>query len=73
MGLFQQAIKSLGPPAFDIEQVEFDGRKMPVQESVVAETEFWRLRSFSCVRDRTSKLARRVLLCAPLAGHHAMQ
>ncbi|QRQ85588.1 polyhydroxyalkanoate depolymerase [Cupriavidus oxalaticus] len=72
-GLFQQAIKALGPPAFDIEQVEFDGRKMPVEESVVAETEFCRLRSFSCMRDRTSKSARRVLLCAPLAGHHAMQ
>ncbi|WP_454754607.1 polyhydroxyalkanoate depolymerase [Cupriavidus necator] len=72
-GLFQQAIKALGPPAFDIELVEFDGRKIPVQESVVTQTEFCRLRSFSCRRGRTGKSVRRILLCAPLAGHHAVQ
>ncbi|WP_454753792.1 polyhydroxyalkanoate depolymerase [Cupriavidus necator] len=70
-GLFQQAIKALGTPAFDIEQVEFDGRSMPVSESVVMETEFCRLRSFSCERGRSGKTAPSILLCAPLAGHHA--
>lgn len=71
--LFQQAIKAFGTPAFDIEQVEFDGRRMPVSESVVMESEFCRLRSFSCKRGRSGKRARRILLCAPLAGHHAVQ
>ncbi|WP_455289198.1 polyhydroxyalkanoate depolymerase [Cupriavidus necator] len=69
-GLFQQAIKALGTPAFDIEQVEFDGRRMQVSESVVMETEFCRLRSFSCERGRAGKVACPILLCAPLAGHH---
>lgn len=71
--LFQQAIRALGPPAFDIEPVVCDGQRMPVHESVAMETEFCRLRSFSCRRGRAGKLARRVLLCAPLAGHHAVQ
>ncbi|WP_454737278.1 polyhydroxyalkanoate depolymerase [Cupriavidus necator] len=72
-GLFQQAIKALGTPAFDLEQVEFDGRRMPVSESVVMETDFCRLRSFSCERNGSGKTARSILLCAPLAGHHAVQ
>ncbi|WP_020384430.1 polyhydroxyalkanoate depolymerase [Cupriavidus neocaledonicus] len=71
--LFQQAIKALGTPAFDLAQVEFEGSSMPVSESVVMETEFCRLRRFSCKRGRSGRTARSILLCAPLAGHHAVQ
>lgn len=72
--LFQQAIGSLGKPAFDIGCVKLNGCAVPVLESVVLESPFCQLRGFACRRPRNGQAAptRRVLLCAPLAGHHAV-
>jgi len=66
--LFQARMRLLGPPAFGLATIELDGRTVPVEESVVSETPFCRLRRFSTkVRGRPMRM-----VCAPLAGHRAV-
>lgn len=59
------------PPPFAIGSIEFDGRRRPVEEGVVARTPFCELRRFARRFIRTDA-SRAVLLCAPLAGHAAV-
>lgn len=64
-------------PAFNITAVEHEGRAIPVVEQLVLEAPFCRVLRFAAEaaddggvaghRDRPA-----VLLCAPLAGHHAV-
>lgn len=66
--LFQAGMGLFGSPEFHLGAIELDGEVIPVTDSVVAETPFCRLRRFSTPGRRD----RRVLLCAPLAGHRAV-
>ncbi|CAN0619649.1 poly(3-hydroxybutyrate) depolymerase [Burkholderia multivorans] len=58
------------PPPFAIEPLELDGQRVAIDEAVVAQTPFCRLRRFS--RAHAARAPRAVLLCAPLAGHAAV-
>lgn len=66
--MFQAGMGVFGTPAFELDAVELDGETMPVTDSVIDETPFCRLRCFSTGKAE----GRRVLLCAPLAGHRAV-
>jgi len=66
--MFQAGMGVFGTPAFELDAVELDGETMAVAESVIDETPFCRLRRFSTGRAE----GRRVLLCAPLAGHRSV-
>lgn len=69
---FQAWLKQFGTPTFDLNEIELDGRRIPVAESVVCDTGFCVLRAFRAAVHRKPDARRRILLCAPLAGHHAM-
>jgi len=56
-------------PGFDIDSVSVGERRVAVKESVVAATPFCALRHFA--REGVSATPP-VLVCAPLAGHHAV-
>ncbi len=62
------------PPPFGIDAVEIDGRRVPVAEEVVDTVPFCTLRRFRRLLDDESRAAAlpAVLLCTPLAGHHAV-
>ena len=66
--LFERLTRRFGKASFDLETTVVDGQTVAVTEHVVAEWPFWRLLHF--VRD-TDRSAPRVLLIAPLSGHHA--
>ncbi|TDN67288.1 polyhydroxyalkanoate depolymerase [Paraburkholderia sp. BL10I2N1] len=75
--LFYRLAVTCGKPAFGITAVEHDGRTIPVTEQVALEGPFCRLLRFA--RDLAASGATAgqepqavVLVCAPLAGHHAV-
>lgn len=64
-------------PEFDIKAVEQEGRTIPVVEQVILERPFCRLLRFAHDTVATRGVAGQaqrpaVLVCAPLAGHHAV-
>lgn len=61
-----------GPPPFGIDAVTIAGRRIPVDESVVDQTPFCDLRRFSRRGETAPMAGGAILLCAPLAGHHAV-
>ncbi|MDW3686725.1 polyhydroxyalkanoate depolymerase [Cupriavidus sp. CV2] len=64
--------KTYGKPAFGITAFDADGRVVAVDEQVVLERPFCRLLRFA--HDPVAAPGRKpaVLVCAPLAGHHAV-
>ncbi|TWG79309.1 poly(3-hydroxybutyrate) depolymerase [Cupriavidus gilardii J11] len=68
---FQAWLKQFGTPTFDLREIESGGLRTPVAEAVESDTGFCALRAFRASSHR-DKPPRRILLCAPLAGHHAM-
>ncbi|MCW3649217.1 polyhydroxyalkanoate depolymerase, partial [Burkholderia cenocepacia] len=54
-------------PRFAIDAIDVDGRRVDVDETIVAHTPFCTLRRFSQAGAR-----RVILLCVPLAGHVAV-
>lgn len=73
---FQHCLGLLGTPSFDIRQVSIDGRDAPVQVRVASQSPFCRLMEFRCATESGTGVRSgrpRVLLCAPLAGHRAVQ
>ncbi|QCP49883.1 polyhydroxyalkanoate depolymerase [Trinickia violacea] len=71
-----QLLQPLPPvPGFDIAAVTIGGNPVPVTEEIVDSTPFCALRRFSRERDALPSARRAdpaILLCAPLAGHHAV-
>lgn len=67
---FQAWLAQFGTPSFELETVDIDGLPASVVESVVRQAPFCALRSFRVEGRRQAPL--RILLCAPLAGHHAV-
>jgi len=68
--------KDYEKPAFDIHEVEVEGRKCPVVEREVLRTPFCRLLRFKRFSDDAGELRNMkddpaVLVVAPLSGHHA--
>jgi len=63
-------------PGFDIAAVNIDGNEVPVVEQVVDRIPFCELRRFSLKPGAALPPARlaapSILICAPLAGHHAV-
>lgn len=64
--------KTYGKPAFGMTAIDADGRTVAVDEQVALERPFCRLLRFA--HDPVAARGRRpvVLVCAPLAGHHAV-
>ena len=60
------------PPGFDIQPVTIGERQVAVKESVVAATPFCELRHFAREGPAVRSADHPVLVCAPLAGHHAV-
>ncbi|WP_334068390.1 polyhydroxyalkanoate depolymerase [Burkholderia cepacia] len=56
-----------GPPRFAIDSIALDGRRVDVDETIVAHTPFCSLRRFA-----RAGAPRMILLCVPLAGHAAV-
>ncbi len=69
---FQKGIEALGVPPFDIQGAIVDGRAVTVQESLAIDTPFCRLVAFKRDARVAGNDGQRVLVCAPLAGHHAV-
>jgi poly(3-hydroxybutyrate) depolymerase len=74
--LVHRLTKGYGPPSFDIPSVSLDGEELALREEVVVETPFCRLVRFARVAPSAATRERleaqpKVLLCAPLSGHHA--
>jgi len=74
--LVHRLMKEYPRPAFDVRSVELDGETLAVSEQVVAATPFCSLVRFARRSASDAVQARldgqpRVLLCAPLSGHHA--
>ncbi|OIR00860.1 hypothetical protein GALL_169960 [mine drainage metagenome] len=70
--LLARLVRHYDKPAFGLEHTVVDGREVKVRERVAADYPFCRLLHFE--RELPNKLARRdprVLLIAPLSGHHA--
>ncbi|MCY1276487.1 polyhydroxyalkanoate depolymerase, intracellular [compost metagenome] len=63
-------------PTFGITTILRDGRVVPVVEQIVSESPFCRLRRFEATaavgHDDGQQAIPAVLVCAPLAGHHAV-
>ncbi|BDB29261.1 hypothetical protein CTP10_R66740 (plasmid) [Cupriavidus sp. P-10] len=63
-------------PTFGITTILRDGRVVPVVEQIVSESPFCRLRRFEATpavgHDDSQQAIPAVLVCAPLAGHHAV-
>ncbi|AOZ04364.1 hypothetical protein BKK81_33925 (plasmid) [Cupriavidus sp. USMAHM13] len=66
---FQQMLRTWGIPDFDIAMAGSIGHRFAVDEAVIVRTPFCDLRSFE---RRNGQRRGRILLCAPLAGHHAV-
>jgi poly(3-hydroxybutyrate) depolymerase len=70
--------KTYAKPEFGITEVEQDGRKIPVVEQIILDRPFCRLLRFAHHAAPVDAVARLkdsrpvVLVCAPLAGHHAV-
>lgn len=61
-------------PGFSIASIHLDGCVVPVVEQIVLEYPFCRLRRFATIaaeRD-AGRASSAILVCAPLAGHHAV-
>jgi len=74
--LLHRVARRYDKPAFAIETVPVDGREVQVGEQVVASEPFCRLLRFVRASDdprlaATLQRQPRVLVCAPLSGHHA--
>jgi poly(3-hydroxybutyrate) depolymerase len=67
--VFAHLYEERGKPEFDIKWVEVDGRRHTVDERVVLEKPFGSLRKFR--RAALAKDAPRLLIVAPMSGHHA--
>ncbi len=67
--VFAHASASRGKPAFGIESVEIDGKADPVCEATVLYRPFGNLKYFK--RDSLPEGAPRLLIVAPMSGHHA--
>ena len=70
--LLARLVRHYDKPAFGLDHTLVDGREVKVRERVAADYPFCRLLHFE--RELPNKLARRdprVLLIAPLSGHHA--
>jgi poly(3-hydroxybutyrate) depolymerase len=67
--VFAHFYEQRGKPAFAIASVETDGRRHAVREEVVLEKPFCSLRRFR--RAGLPKDAPRLLIVAPMSGHHA--
>jgi len=76
--LLYRLSKTYEKPGFDIREVEQGGRKIPVVEQIVLEKPFCRLLRFAQQVAPAGAVARSrqrrpvVLVCAALAGHHAV-
>jgi poly(3-hydroxybutyrate) depolymerase len=75
--LLHRVSKTYEKPDFDIQLIEHDGETVPVFEQTVLETPFCRLLRFAraALPDASAQSGDNrptVLLCAPLAGHHAV-
>ncbi|WER50175.1 polyhydroxyalkanoate depolymerase [Cupriavidus sp. WKF15] len=66
--LFQASMRQFGPPSFHLAPIFQDGQRLPVRQTVVAETPFCRLLRFSVGEGKGVQR----MLCAPLAGHRAV-
>lgn len=70
--MVERSFRAYAKPGFNLPETLIDGRVVPVAEEVVAETPFCRLLRF---RREDAAVARRgdprVLLVAPMSGHHA--
>ena len=66
--MFERMAQPYGRPAFGIDAVTVNGKRLAVEERIVAERTFCRLRQF---RKRGVRGQPRVLICAPLSGHFA--
>jgi poly(3-hydroxybutyrate) depolymerase len=72
--LVHRLTKSYPRPSFGIDAVEIEGERVSVAEEVSVATPFCRLVRFartSPARQATLDAQPKVLLCAPLSGHHA--
>lgn len=67
--VFAHLYEERGKPEFDIKSVEVNGRRHKVDESVVLEKPFGSLRKFR--RAALAADAPRLLIVAPMSGHHA--
>ena len=75
LALLHRMIKPYGKPAFAIDRVMAHGREVVVTEDLVVATSFCRLVRFVRTSDDAATQASlaaapRVLVCAPLSGHH---
>ncbi|KJK10235.1 esterase [Burkholderiaceae bacterium 16] len=64
--------KTYGKPAFGVTAFDADGRVLAVDEQVVLERPFCRLLRFAHEAAAAPERRPAVLVCAPLAGHHAV-
>lgn len=74
--LLHRVARRYDKPAFAIDRVEVRGREVQVREQVVVDEPFCRLVRFVRASDDPRVASRlrddpRVLVCAPLSGHHA--
>lgn len=77
-GLLRALLPPIAPPGFDIAAVRVGEQDEPVVETVVVQLPFCQLRRFTrspapapaCAHGASEVAS--VLLCAPLAGHHAV-
>ena len=75
LALLHRIIKPYGKPAFALENLTAHGRPVAITEEVVLATPFCRLLRFVRTADHAETAAAlaaapRVLVCAPLSGHH---
>ncbi|QIE25816.1 hypothetical protein SBC1_49110 (plasmid) [Caballeronia sp. SBC1] len=76
--LLYRLSKTYEKPGFGIREIEAEGRKIPVAEQLVLAKSFCDLLRFSPQPEPVAISSRRtttppvVLVCAPLAGHHAV-
>jgi len=61
-------------PTFSITSIQLRGRVVLVKETIFLDSPFCRLRRFAAVaaEHEAGQPSRSILLCAPLAGHHAV-
>lgn len=61
-------------PTFSIPSIQLGDRVVPVEETILLESPFCRLRRFAAVaaEHEAGPPCASILLCAPLAGHHAV-
>src|SRR5262252_9503094 len=67
--MLERATADYPKPAFGLERTVIDGREVAVREQLIHETPFCRLLRFE--RDARRDDDPRVLIVAPLSGHHA--